>query len=42
MRLDQISEVRPEGSSRYRLMLKDGTTLIVSRTPADALRRLIL
>ncbi|HVL69302.1 MAG TPA: LytTR family DNA-binding domain-containing protein [Vicinamibacterales bacterium] len=42
VRLDQIGEVRPEGSSRYRLTLKDGTTLIVSRTRADALRRLIL
>ena len=34
-----IREVRPQGSSRYRVMLSDGTTLIVSRTRASELRR---
>ena len=37
-----ISEVRPEGSSRYRLTLDDGTTVIVSRTRAPDLKRWIL
>jgi two-component system LytT family response regulator len=37
-----IAEVRPEGSSRYRLTLDDGTTVIVSRTRAPDLRRWIL
>jgi two-component system, LytTR family, response regulator len=34
-----IREVRPQGSSRYRVILSDGTTLIVSRTRAPELRR---
>lgn len=34
-----IREVRPQGSSRYRVLLSDGTTLIVSRTRAPELRR---
>jgi two-component system LytT family response regulator len=42
VRLDQIEEVRPAGSSRYRLTLKDGTTIVVSRTRAASLKRLIL
>jgi two-component system LytT family response regulator len=42
VRLDQIVEVQSVGSSRYRLTLRDGTTLIVSRSRALALKRLIL
>ena len=42
VRLDQIVEVQAAGSSRYHLTLADGTTLIVSRSRAAALRRLIL
>jgi len=42
VRLDRIAEVRAAGSSRYRLTLSDGTTLIVSRSRAGALKRLIL
>jgi two-component system LytT family response regulator len=42
VRLDRIVEVRAADSSRYRLMLSDGTTLIVSRSRAAALKRLIL
>lgn len=42
VRLDSIVEVRPADSSRYRVTLTDGTTLIVSRTGAAALRKLIL
>ena len=42
VRLDQIVEVQAAGGSRYRLTLADGTTLIVSRSRAAALRRLIL
>jgi two-component system, LytTR family, response regulator len=36
---DRIREVRREGSSRYGLVLVDGTPLVVSRGRADALRR---
>ena len=42
VRLDQIAEVRSADSSRYRLTPTDGTTLIVSRSRAAALRELIL
>ena len=41
VRLDRIAEVRAD-SGRYRLTLSDGTTLIVSRSRAAALKRLIL
>ena len=40
--LDAIAEVQPAHNSRYRVTLADGTTLVVSRTGAAALRRLIL
>ena len=42
VRLDQIAEVQPAGSSRYRVTLLDGTTLIVSRSRAALLKGLIL
>ncbi len=42
VRLDQIAEVQPAGSSRYRVTLLDGTTLIVSRSRAASLKGLIL
>jgi len=42
VRLSQISEVQPADSSRYRLVLTDGTVLIVSRSRAATLKRLIL
>ena len=42
VRLDGIVEVQPADSSRYRVTLTDGTTLIVSRSGATALRNLIL
>jgi two-component system LytT family response regulator len=42
VRLDQIVEVQNAGSSRYRVTLTDGTALIVSRTRAGALRKMIL
>ena len=42
VRLDQIVEVLPAGSSRYRVMLLDGTSLIVSRSRAASLKGLIL
>jgi len=42
VRLDQIAEVQPVGSSRYRVTLLDGTTLIVSRGRAATLKGLIL
>jgi two-component system LytT family response regulator len=42
VRLDQIVEVQNAGSSRYRVTLTDGTTLIVSRTRAGALKKMIL
>ena len=42
IRLDQIVEVRAADSSRYRVTLTDGTTLIVSRSRAAALRKMIL
>ena len=42
VRIDQIVEVRAEGSSRYRVTLKDDTKLIVSRQRAGQLRRWIL
>jgi two-component system LytT family response regulator len=42
VRLDGIVEVQPADNSRYRVTLTDGTTLIVSRSGASALRNLIL
>ncbi len=42
VRLDQILEVEPAGSSRYRVTLKGGTALTVSRGRAQALKQLIL
>jgi two-component system, LytTR family, response regulator len=42
VRLDGIVEVQPADNSRYRVTLTDGTTLIVSRSGATALRNLIL
>lgn len=42
VRLDRIAEVQPAGSSRYRLTLLDGTTLVVSRSRAASLKGLIL
>jgi two-component system LytT family response regulator len=42
VRLDQIAEVQPAGSSRYRVTLLDGTTLVVSRSRAATLKGLIL
>jgi two-component system LytT family response regulator len=42
VRLDGIVEVQPADNSRYRVTLADGTTLMVSRTGAAALRKLIL
>ena len=37
-----IREVQPQGSSRYRVLLSDGTTVIVSRTRAPELKRWML
>ena len=42
VRMDQIADATPAGSSRYRLTLADGTTLIVSRSRAEVLKRLML
>jgi two-component system LytT family response regulator len=42
VRLDRIREVRPEGSSRYRLTLTNGESLIVSRGRAAALKKLVV
>ena len=42
VRLDQIQEVEPAGSGRYRVTLKGGGTLTVSRGRAQALKQLIL
>jgi len=42
VRLDQIGEVQPAGSSRYRVTLLDGTSLVVSRSRAAGLKGLIL
>jgi two-component system, LytTR family, response regulator len=42
IRLDRIAEVQPVGSSRYRVRLADGTVLVVSRSRAATLRKLIL
>jgi two-component system LytT family response regulator len=42
VRLDQIAEVQPAGSSRYRVTLVDGTSLVVSRSRASILKGLIL
>jgi two-component system LytT family response regulator len=42
VRLDGIVEVQPADSSRYRVRLADGTTLVVSRSGAIALRNLLL
>ena len=42
VRLDQILEVEPAGSGRYRVTLKGGGTPTVSRGRAQALKRLIL
>lgn len=42
VRLDQIQEVEPAGSGRYRVTLQGGGTLTVSRGRAQALKQLIL
>jgi len=42
VRLDQILEVEPAGSGRYRVTLRSGGTLTVSRGRARALKQLIL
>ncbi|MCY3820336.1 MAG: LytTR family DNA-binding domain-containing protein [Gammaproteobacteria bacterium] len=42
VRLDQILEVEPAGSGRYRVTLKRGGALTVSRGRAQALKQLIL
>ena len=42
VRLDQILEVEPAGSGRYRVTLKGGGTPTVSRGRAQALKQLIL
>jgi two-component system LytT family response regulator len=42
VRLDGIVEVQPADNGRYRVTLTDGTTFIVSRSGAGALRNLIL
>ena len=42
VRLDQILEVEPAGSGRYRVTLRSGGTLTVSRGRAQALKQLIL
>ena len=42
VRLDQILEVEPVGSGRYRVTLKRGGTLTVSRGRAQVLKRLML
>lgn len=42
VRTDKIHEVAAEGSSRYRVVLEDGTTVIVSRSRAAALRKWML
>jgi two-component system LytT family response regulator len=42
IRTDKIAEVKGEGSSRYRVVLEDGTQLIVSRTRAPMLKRWML
>jgi DNA-binding LytR/AlgR family response regulator len=39
VRTDRIAAVKGEGSSRYRVVLQDGTELIVSRTRAPMLKR---
>ena len=42
VRLDQIQEIEPAGSGRYRVTLQGGGTLTVSRGRAQALKQLIL
>ncbi len=42
IRTDKIAEVKGEGSSRYRVVLADGTQLIVSRTRAPMLKRCMI
>jgi DNA-binding LytR/AlgR family response regulator len=42
VRVDAIAEVEPQGSSRHRVLLKDKTTLVVSRTHAARLKALML
>lgn len=42
VRVDQIAEIHPADSGRYRLTLSDGTQLIVSRTRGSSLKKLIL
>lgn len=42
VRVDQIVDVEPADGGRYRLSLSDGTRLVVSRSRAGALKRLIL
>lgn len=42
VRVDQIAEIQPADSGRYRLTLTDGTRLIVSRSRGSSLKKLIL
>ncbi len=42
VRTDKIREVAAEGSSRYRVILEDGTALIVSRSRAAMLKKWML
>ncbi|MGH9239243.1 MAG: LytR/AlgR family response regulator transcription factor [Vicinamibacterales bacterium] len=42
VRIDRIAEAKPADSGRYELTLEDGTRLVVSRSRAVALKRLIL
>lgn len=42
VRTDKIREVAAEGSSRYRVVLEDGTAVIVSRSRAPMLRKWML
>jgi two-component system, LytTR family, response regulator len=42
VRVDQIVEIQPADSGRYRLTLTDGTRLIVSRSRGSALKKLML
>lgn len=42
VRADKIREVAAEGSSRYRVVLEDGTTVIVSRSRAPMLKKWML
>jgi two-component system LytT family response regulator len=42
VRVDQIAELEPADSGRYRLTIADGTRLIVSRNRAAAVKKLML